>query len=60
MFDIAKAWLLARWAERTSWNGVWLIGIGAVVLLGAPFIKVAAWAAIGYGAWQIWKKESQD
>lgn len=58
MFDLAKTWLLSRWAERTSWNGVWLIGIGVVVLVGSPFIKWAAYAAIAYGAWQIFKKES--
>ncbi len=59
MIDIAKAWLLARWAERTSWNGVWLIGIGIAVVIGTPFIKWGAYAAIAYGAWQIWQKEAE-
>ena len=57
MFDFAKTWLLARWAERTSWNGAWLIGIAVAVLVGAPFIKMAAYGAIAYGAWQIWQAE---
>lgn len=59
MLDIAKTWLLARWAERTSWNGVWLIGIGAAVLIGSPFIKWGAYVVIAYGAYQIWKEESK-
>ena len=59
MFEVAKAWLVARWAERTTWNGAWLIAIGVVVLIGTPFVKWAAYAAIAYGAWQIWKEESQ-
>ena len=59
MFDFAKAWLLARWAERTSWNGAWLIGIGIAVVISAPFIKWFAYGAIAYGAWQIWLKEAE-
>ena len=39
MLEAAKAWMLARWAERTSWNGVWLVGIGVAVLIGSPVIK---------------------
>jgi len=58
MFDIAKAWLLARWAERTSWNGAWLIGLATAFVIGSPFIKMVAYAAIAYGAWQIWLKEA--
>lgn len=58
MFDIAKAWLLARWAERTSWNGAWLIAIGIAVVIGSPFIKFGAYAVIAYGAYQIYKKEA--
>lgn len=60
MFEVAKAWLLARWAERTSWNGVWLVGVGVVVLIGSPFIKWIAYGAIAYGAYQIWKKETAE
>jgi len=59
MFEVAKAWLLARWAERTSWNGAWLIAIGIVIVIGSPFIKYAAYAAIAYGAWQIFQKENK-
>lgn len=59
MFDILTSWIVARWNERTSWNGMWLVGMGIAVLIGAPFIKMGAYAAIAYGAWQIWKKEPE-
>ena len=43
--------------ERTSWDGAILIAIGVVVLIAGPLAKIAAWGAIGYGAWTLWKKE---
>ena len=59
MFEVAKAWVLARWAERTTWNGTWLVGVGLVALLAKPLLDIVAWVAIGYGAYQIWKKEEK-
>jgi len=50
-------WVKARADERTSWDGAVLILIGVVVLIAGPFAKLAAWAALGYGAWTLWKKE---
>ena len=58
MLNNAKAWLMARWAERTSWDGAMLIGVGVIVLIAGPFAKLAAYGAIAYGAWTIWKKET--
>ena len=46
-----------RIEERTSWTGAALIGIGVIVLIAGPFAKLAAYAAIAYGAWSIWKAE---
>jgi len=46
-----------RLDERTSWDGAVLIAIGVVVLFAGPLAKLAAWGAIGYGAWTLWKKE---
>lgn len=57
MLDLAKDWAKQRWTERSSWNGTWLIGVGVIALLFKPLINVAAWAAIIYGAYQIYKKE---
>ena len=52
-----KNWIKDRIEERTSWNGAALIAVGVVVLIAGPFAKLAAYAAIAYGAWTIWKSE---
>ena len=48
-------WIKGRITERTSWDGALLIGMGVLMLL-MP-IDLAAYAAIAYGAWTIWKSE---
>ena len=55
--SVVKDWVLARWAERTSWDGTVLIAVGVVGLLASPLVKLASWVAIGYGVWTLWKKE---
>jgi hypothetical protein len=52
-----KKFITSRLDERTSWDGAVLIGIGLIVLIAGPFAKLAAYAAIAYGAWTIWKTE---
>ena len=52
-----KNWIKARIEERTSLDGAVLIGVGIIVLIAGPFAKLAAYAAIAYGAWTIWKKD---
>ncbi len=51
-----KNWITSRAKERTSHGGAALIAIGVIVLIAGPFAKLAAYAAIAYGAWQIYKK----
>ena len=51
-------WVKDRVDERTSWDGAVLIACGLVILLAGPLAKIAAWGAIGYGAWTIWKKKT--
>ena len=51
-----KNWIKSRIEERTSMDGAVLIGLGLIVLIAGPFAKLAAYAAIAYGAWTIWKK----
>ncbi len=53
-----KKFITSRLDERTSWDGVALIGVGIIVLIAGPFAKLAAYGAIAYGAWTIWKKEN--
>ena len=50
--------MLDRLKERTSYNGGAMIAVGVIVLVAGPIASWAAWAAILYGAWKIWKKES--
>ena len=52
-----KNWIKNRLEERTSWDGAALIAVGVIVLIAGPFAKLAAYAAIAYGAWTIFKKE---
>ena len=56
---IAKDWVMARLAERTSWDGGVVIAVSLLALLASPLIKWAAWAGLLYGAWTIWKQESK-
>ena len=53
-----KKFITSRLDERTSWDGAALIALGIVVLIAGPFAKLAAYGAIAYGAWTIWKKEN--
>ena len=52
-----KNWIKERLEERTSLDGAVLVGVGLVILIAGPFAKLAAYAAIAYGAWTIWKAE---
>jgi hypothetical protein len=51
------SWIKDRLKERTSWDGMWLIGLGLMVLFLTPLAKIAAGAAVIYGAWTIYKAE---
>ena len=50
-------WVKSRVEERSSWDGAALIALGVIILIAGPFAKIAAYAAIAYGAWTIWKSE---
>ena len=52
-----KKFITSRLEERTSLDGAILIVLGVLILIAGPFAKIAAYAAIAYGAWTIWKKE---
>ena len=54
---MVKAWIKKRLDERTSLDGAVLVGVGLVILIAGPFAKLAAYAAIAYGIWTIWKTE---
>ena len=50
-------WIKNRLVERTSWDGAALIAIGVIVLALGPLAHYAAWAALVWGAWTLWKSE---
>ena len=50
-------WITDRVKEMSSWSGASLIGLGALIVLGGPFVKIAAWAAIVWGIISVIKKD---
>ncbi len=52
-----KNFITSRLNERTSMDGAILIAVGLIILIAGPFAKLAAYGAIAYGAWTIYKKE---
>lgn len=57
MKNLGTGWIKARLKERTSLDGVALIGMGVVVFLASGFAKIAAVAAIAYGIFTLVKSE---
>ena len=52
-----KDWILARLAERTSWDGVTIIGGSVLILMGAPIIEMLAWPALVWGIYTLVKEQ---
>ena len=50
-------WLKLRCKEMSSWSGASLIAFGVLVILGGPLVKIAAYAAIAWGVWSIYRKD---
>lgn len=48
-------WITTRLTERTSWDGIILVGAGIAMII-AP-MNLIAYGMIAYGAWTIWKSE---
>tara|TARA_R110002074_G_scaffold45826_3_gene118384 strand:+ start:13855 stop:14013 length:159 start_codon:yes stop_codon:yes gene_type:complete len=51
------SWITDRVKEISSWSGASLIAFGVLIVLGGPFVKIAAWAAIAWGIVSIIKKD---
>ena len=52
-----KEWMVARWQERTTWDGIVMIGVCAGFLILGGLAEVVAWAGLLYGVWSVWDKE---
>jgi len=50
-------WIKNRVKEMSSWSGASLIALGLLILLGGPFVKIAAYAAVVWGIISIIKKD---
>ena len=50
-------WLKARVKEISTWSGASLVALGLLIVLGGPFVKLAAYAAIIWGIVSIVKKQ---
>tara|TARA_B100001996_G_C18184691_1_gene409702 strand:- start:211 stop:369 length:159 start_codon:yes stop_codon:yes gene_type:complete len=50
-------WITNRVKEMSSWSGASLIALGLLIVLGGPFVKLAAYAAIVWGIISIIKKD---
>jgi len=57
IFDCTGDYINGRVKEVTSLHGGALIAMGVVILIGAPFVKIAAYAAITWGVIAIVKKD---
>lgn len=50
---LATEWLKARWAERTTWDGVVIIAICGGYLLLNGLIDWVAYAGVAYGIYTL-------
>ena len=46
LLNKAKEWVVARWAERTSWDGGVIIGLSLGYILLGGLIDWLAWVAL--------------
>ena len=53
-----KDWVMARLAERTSWDGITIIGGSVLILMGAPIIEMLAWPALIWGVYTLIKEQT--
>lgn len=53
-----KDWIMARIAERTSWDGATIVGGSILILMGAPIIEMLAWPALAWGIYTLVKEQS--
>lgn len=56
--ETAKKFVLKKLKETSTQDGLVLVGCGIAFLVLKPIAGLVAYAAIGYGAWIIWKNES--
>ena len=55
--NIGKSWIMARWSERTSWDGGVIIGLSLAWIIFGGMIDWVAWIVLAYGIFTFWKEE---
>ena len=55
--DMIKDWVLARWSERTTWDGGVIIGVSLSYILLGGLVDWLAWVALAYGVFTLIKSE---
>jgi hypothetical protein len=50
-------WITNRVKEMSTWSGASLIAMGMLILLGGPFVTMAAYACVAWGIISVIKKD---
>lgn len=62
MIDNITKWLKARWQERSSWDGLTIIGVSIALYVAHSLISwMVPWVAllgVGYGIYRLVSQES--
>ena len=51
------SWITDRSKEISTWSGASLVGLGLIIVLGGPFLKLLGICAIGWGLFSMIKKQ---
>ena len=57
MINVIKDWILARWSERTTWDGGVIIAVSLSYILLGGLVDWLAWVALAYGVFTFIKSE---
>tara|TARA_Y100001972_G_C7568589_1_gene285431 strand:+ start:61 stop:243 length:183 start_codon:yes stop_codon:yes gene_type:complete len=57
MINVIKDWILARWSERTTWDGGVIIAVSLSYILLGGLVDWLAWIALAYGVFTLIKSE---
>ena len=57
MINMVKDWILARWSERTTWDGGVIIAVSLSYILLGGLVDWLAWVALAYGVFTLIKSE---
>lgn len=60
LLNLVKDWAMARIKETSTWDGIFLVVAGVSFLIFKPIAVIVAYAAIVYGAWKIYQKETES